>query len=478
LDGSLTWDKPQALAPFPASSPLYGLAIPPDIIVRQQILAEPVSDMEKITWASLSDGTPLVTASGLERGLIILVHTTATPDWSNLALSGLYVQMLNRFILMAGSGDPSRSTNGALHPIRLLDGMGQLQSPDSSAQPIDAAQFDTTPPSPTHPPGFYGRGAIQRVLNIGDHVQFLHAMPPLPSGASRAMYDQNAQEKPLMPLFILIALCLFLVDWIAMMVLHGAGTGRLRLARGFSTLILFALVSGPAGAETIHPKMIEYAAKTHLAYIRSGNPEIDGVTQKGLENLMTVMDQRTSINPAGVVALDPERDDLSFFPLIYWPITAQQARLSEAAMHNVQFYLDHGGTILFDTRDSGRGGTTSSSIALQALGAGLNIAPLVIAPQDHVLTKSFYLLKTFPGRYDNATLWVEEQSASGRDGVSSVLVGGNDWAAAWAGISPPDGSREQEMAFRFGVNVMMYALTGNYKADQVHVPHILERLGQ
>ncbi|MDB5491427.1 MAG: N-terminal double-transrane domain protein, partial [Micavibrio sp.] len=95
-----------------------------------------------------------------------------------------------------------------------------------------------------------------------------------------------------------------------------------------------------------------------------------------------------------------------------------------------------------------------------------------------VLTKSFYLLRSFPGRYDNNALWVEEASASGRDGVSSVLVGGNDWASAWAGVSPPEGSNQQEIALRFGVNLVMYTLTGNYKADQVHVPYILERLGQ
>ena len=39
-------------------------------------------------------------------------------------------------------------------------------------------------------------------------------------------------------------------------------------------------------------------------------------------------------------------------------------------------------------------------------------------------------------------------------------------------------SCQREMAFRVGINIVMYALTGNYKADQVHVPALLERLGQ
>jgi hypothetical protein len=70
--------------------------------------------------------------------------------------------------------------------------------------------------------------------------------------------------------------------------------------------------------------------------------------------------------------------------------------------------------------------------------------------------------------------------------VSPVIVGANDWAAAWAvdsaGRNPfatiPGGARQRTLAYRFGVNLVMYALTGNYKGDQVHVPSLLERLGQ
>jgi hypothetical protein len=67
------------------------------------------------------------------------------------------------------------------------------------------------------------------------------------------------------------------------------------------------------------------------------------------------------------------------------------------------------------------------------------------------------------------------------------VVGNADWAAAWAvdesgnhlaPVSGGDAWRQREMAYRFGVNLVMYALTGNYKSDQVHVPALLERLGQ
>ena len=77
-------------------------------------------------------------------------------------------------------------------------------------------------------------------------------------------------------------------------------------------------------------------------------------------------------------------------------------------------------------------------------------------------------------------------TTSNTDGVSSVIIGANDYASAWA-TGPegrpmyptvPGGPRQRELAYRTGTNVVMYSLTGNYKADQVHVPSILERLGQ
>jgi hypothetical protein len=116
-------------------------------------------------------------------------------------------------------------------------------------------------------------------------------------------------------------------------------------------------------------------------------------------------------------------------------------------------------------------------------------------PADHVLTKAFYLLNDFPGRYAGGPLWVQtsetedaraDRPAQAGDGVSTILITENDFAGAWAinddgsflyPTVPPD-PLVRELAFRTGINIVMYTLTGNYKADQVHVPALLERLGQ
>ncbi|MGZ9109289.1 MAG: DUF4159 domain-containing protein [Micavibrio sp.] len=477
MSGALTWEDPAKLAPFPSTSPLYGLGVPPELEVHQQLLAEPVADLSSRTWAMLEDGTPLITAAPLERGLIVLVHTTATPQWSNLALSGLYVQMLQRTVSLAGLSDTSSIADGTLHPIQILDGTGALVSPGSTAQPVDALNFEKQMPDSTHPPGIYGRTGLRKAFNIGDRIKFITPMPDLPARVERTGFSGTA-ETNLMPWLLAAAFGLFLIDWIIILILQGIGTGRFRFALRTAAIVLCFNISTAQAQDNVTPEMIKYAAAIHLAYVKSGSPEIDGAAQRGLENLAQVLNQRTSVEPAGVVAINPEIDDLSFFPLIYWPVGRAQQTLSPAALQNVQFYLDHGGAILFDTRDHAMGSVTQNAMNLRGLTSGLDVPPLMKIPDDHVLTRSFYLMDTFPGRYDNANLWVEEQSVSGRDGVSSIIVGANDWASAWAGISPAEGSQEQEMAFRFGVNLMMYALTGNYKADQVHIPYILERLGQ
>ena len=442
--------------------------------MKQQILPEPVADLDKKTWAALQDGTPLVTAAPLEKGLIVLVHTTATPSWSNLPLSGLYVQMLQRIVGLAGLQDITGVADGTLHPQKILDGLGALIPPDSTVQPIDAKNFDTQLPDPTHPPGFYGRTGVSRVFNIGDRIKSLTPMPNLPLGVTRTGYS-GGHETDLMPWLLAAAFILFLGDWIIMLILQGIGSNALRAALRTGA-ILICLLPHNAQSQTTPAEMIKQASAIHLAYVQSGQASLDTMAQKGLENLGKVLNERTSVEPAGVVSLNLDRDDISFFPLIYWPIAGTEKPLSQEIAQKVQYYLDHGGTILFDTRSPND--DNQNAIALKNLTSGLDVPPLVQAPKDHVLTRSFYLLRSFPGRYDNNALWVEENSASGRDGVSSVLVGGNDWASAWAGVSPPEGSNQQETALRFGVNLVMYALTGNYKADQVHVPYILERLGQ
>lgn len=504
LEGVMTWEEPLLIGDFPKESPFFGFEVPDDVKIRQMVLAQPGPDLEGKTWAKLEDGTPLITSAPLGKGRMVLIHTTATPKWSDLPLSGLYVEILNRLTKMAGqSAATVQEQSGTLMPEIVLDGRGRLKQPESFVKPIPADTFASVTPNAFNPPGIYGRSGYVQALNLGDRLDGFELAGALPAGAASKSYDPQGETR-LMPGLLAAAFTLALLDWIIVLALSGLlfnvsrrtgkGTATAGLA-GMIVVLTVILAPAPAPAETSQDA-VRYATDMHLAYIKTPNDRINTTARVGLEQLARVLRMRTSVEPEGVAEIDLSQDNLAFFPFIYWPVTSSMPDLSAEQAQKIQTYMDNGGMILFDTRDQPKRikalqgiSESENAKALRRLLQPVNVPPLVQVPEDHVLTKSFYLLQDFPGKYSGGALWVEQASTdperrTGLDGVTRILIGSNDWAGAWAstpGNRNPaiaTSSRQQEMAFRFGVNVVMYALTGNYKSDQVHVPFILERLGQ
>jgi Domain of unknown function (DUF4159)/Aerotolerance regulator N-terminal len=486
IGGALSWEQPAKLAPFAPESPFAGLAIPEDVTVSRQVLAEPDLDLANKTWARLADGTPLVTAEKRGQGWIVLVHTTANADWSNLALSGLFVEMLRRTVAM--SQGVAAASEEALPPLETLDGFGRLQHAPPTARPIAGKELASTVASPQHPPGFYGTADTKRALNLSAGVTELKPIEDLPEG-TQSEGLASGREIDLRPPLLTAALLVALVDLLIAYALRGLL--RRRPAHAAMAVLAAAIFTSPV-ARADDAFVVQATSELRLAYVRTGDEQVDAVSRAGLVGLAGTLNRRTAVETGEPLAVDIERDDLIFFPLLYWPVVSQQATPSPAAVERINRYLATGGTIFFDTQDGDDqtpgsfGGATLSAQRLRRLAGGIKIPPLVPIPPDHVLTKSFFLLHDFPGRWNGGTLWVEPAEDHVNDGVSSVIVGANDWAAAWAVDRQgrptfavvPGGEPQREMAMRFGVNLVMYALTGNYKSDLVHVPAILERLGQ
>jgi hypothetical protein len=232
--------------------------------------------------------------------------------------------------------------------------------------------------------------------------------------------------------------------------------------------------------------------------VPSGDPAVDEASREGLKGLSRALAARTSLDPGEPVAVDPARDELAFYPMLYWPVVASAPQPGAAATAKVSAYMKNGGTVLFDTRDalSARPDAPATPEArwLATLLAGVDVPELEPVPRDHVITKTFYLLGGFVGRYTTAPTWVEalppappdavNLPARSGDSVSPIVITGNDLAAAWASDADgdplyplvPGGQRQRELALRGGINLVIYTLTGNYKADQVHVQDLLERL--
>jgi hypothetical protein len=495
VGGAMSWGEPKTLRAFTRDSPFFGLAVPEDVSVSSQVMAQPDPDLASRTIATLADGTPLVTRAALGSGQTILFHVTANAEWSSLPLSGLFVQMLERLAIstrpdaldiedLAGTTWVAQDQLDAFGTVRRTDNLAGVAGEDLALRNL----------GPTLPPGLYAGDDRRVALNVlGPDAALSPAVWP---GSVTVVGFETAEETLLKPWFLTAALGLLMIDILASLFVSGRLTGP-RAA----TVAMLVAVSMPVDVQAQDERALQATSEVVLAYVKTGDPQLDRVSEAGLRGISTSLFRRTSVEPAAPIAVDLETDELAFFPMIYWPVSEGQRLPSPKAYTKLNRYIRTGGLIVFDTRDSNLGGfgsSTPNGRKLQQLARPLDIPALEPIPGDHVLTRTFYLLQDFPGRHASNDIWVEAAPADTEqvdgipfrdlnDGVTPVLIGGNDWAAAWARDENGQpmfpvgrgfgGERQRELAIRFGVNLVMHVLTGNYKSDQVHVPALLDRLG-
>ncbi|MBV6657959.1 MAG: DUF4159 domain-containing protein, partial [Devosiaceae bacterium] len=526
--------------------PFAGLSIPDDVRIERQILSEPGAAVASNTYAELADATPLVTGEPRGEGHVILFHITAETSWSNLPLSVLFVDMLERLVGLASATslqatdtaasaapapggaagpEPRAQEVQVLAPRAAVDGFGVLGSAPAHAEAllIDAAA--TPPATAATPPGFYGPADATFALNLFSEPPSLRAAASetfagVPARALDVPIDQSVDFRPGLLTLALLLACL---DALAVLWLSGGlglksgfarraatSAGAMVLAAGLGLALLapspVAAQGSNQGSNVAEPgssaqlqRIIAAVNLTRFAYVLTGDPQLDQRSREGIEGLTRILTQRTAFEPGPPFGIDPMTEELSVYPLIYWPMPDEPMAVPEQLVTRIDAYMNNGGTILFDTRDEQMnlmsGALTPQTANLRALLGALDIPPLEPVPDDHVLTKSFYLIDSFPGRFATGALWVEtlpevdedaRRPARGGDGVSPLMISGNDFASAWAlspeglplyATSPPD-PVQREFAYRTGVNIAMYVMTGNYKADQVHIPALLERLIQ
>jgi hypothetical protein len=519
LGGTLSWTEPQPVAEFPPNGPFSDLTPPNEVTVTRQVLAEPSADIVERTWASLADGTPLVTGDKRENGTIVLFHSTPQATWSNLPISGTFVEMLRRLVQLSrnqGTIAPNADGRAAmLAPYRMIAANGALVPPTPDARPLEI-RGTRAPVTIENPPGLYGTedGVYAHNLLAADST-FAPLSRPQVSSQIKELHYALDESKDLKAPLLAAALALMVLDTLAVFWMGGAFSRR-RWASSRSggtaaavllSIGLLAHFAEPALAQNASndakpgdAEAIQAVSVTHLAYVITGESSVDSVSKAGLTGLARYITEKTALEPGQPVGVDIARDELAFYPLIYWPIDPAAPMPSEDAIARIDAYMRNGGTVLFDTRDQYASGIDNGSASpatqrLRDILGNLNVPPLEPVPEDHVLTKAFYIMPEFPGRYGGGPLWVEASldasNADKRpvrtgDGVSPIMITSNDFAGAWAiddggnFMLPtvPSDPMQRIYALRAGINIVMYMLTGNYKSDQVHVPILLERLGQ
>ncbi len=199
----------------------------------------------------------------------------------------------------------------------------------------------------------------------------------------------------------------------------------------------------------------------------------------GLARLAWEVRRRTSIAAKlETASVDATSSKLFDYPFIVWQGENAFAPLPPKAIKNLKQHLQMGGTLLVDASDGSASGGFMRSVVRELA----RIEPeeqLRRVPSDHVLYRSFYLVDRHGGRVPSRSylegLYIEDRLA--------VIITTNDLAGAmardsfgeWTYDVGAGGETAREMTFRLGINLVMYALCLNYKADQVHIEYILER---
>lgn len=484
--GALAGDRSGAIAPFADDTPFAGLAAPEDTRVRRLAAMAPGVAETCQVWAQLEDGTPWVTARSMGSGLVVLVHTSAGPAWSDLAFKPLPGAMLAR--LAAAGPNPAlpaqvRPPDRPLRPVALIDGFGRSQTPADSATRLapEAAREALAggAAGPKQPPGLYEGGGTRLAVHAAGPGVVLARSPDLERGVAGATRVARGPAAPvdMSGVLLLLALALMAADALVSRAPRRRPPGRRAAGATVLTALAAAAILGlvPHGAAAQAAAGDSDPGRLSLAYLANGDARADGQARAGLEALSRALAARTAVETGPVRALNPATDDPARTPVIYWLLPDRPSRLSPEALRRLNAHMRHGGLLVVDTSGQNRTPEAARTLARAAL-AGLEVPPLELAPEDHVLRRSFYLLNRFDGRASDARVWVESAAAAAagaRDGVSPVVLTDGGLAVAWAGGGAP-GAREG--ALRFGINLVMYALTGQYKADQLHVQALLDRM--
>ncbi len=198
-----------------------------------------------------------------------------------------------------------------------------------------------------------------------------------------------------------------------------------------------------------------------------------------LRRFLQEVDKRTSIEvDTEIPSVAPRRSELFEYPFVFMNGDGAFDPLDDDAIADLRTYLLSGGFMFVDSAEGLTNGPFLESVQRE-MDRIFPDRSLKTIPRDHTLHETFYLIDRPVGRVDVAGNF---EAIEDGDRLA-VVVNANDLLGAlsrdtlgnWEYDVSPGGDRQREMAFRLAINIMMYALTVNYKADQVHIPFILRR---
>jgi hypothetical protein len=236
-------------------------------------------------------------------------------------------------------------------------------------------------------------------------------------------------------------------------------------------------LGGAAAAALLSPPARAIGDRSLFRFGRLALPGLPDPRPTALRRLSWDIVRRTSLvtasEPANLRLTDP---NLFRYPFLVLSGDRGFALPPEPEIARLRRHITYGGFLLVDSAEGRAGGGFDESVRKLLAQTLPGELPARI-PDEHVLWKSFYVLHGGAGRI-NAAPYVEGVE---RDRRLAVVYTQNDLGGAlardgfgrWEHEVIPGGDEQREMAFRFGVNLVMYALCLDYKTEQAHIDYIL-----
>ena len=283
--------------------------------------AEP--DLADKTWARLADGTPLVTAEKRGQGWLVLVHTTANTDWSNLALSGLFVEMLQRLVAV----EPA-SAAPATRRCRRSQTARRLRPAGRAAADGAARRRPTTSPRERRPAPsarLLRHANARRALNLAAGIGQAEAAGDCRPGSPRDGFAR-AGEIDLRPWLLAAAFCSLLADLLIASRCAACCAGRARAPAALAAgrMLLLPAVRGARRRRRFRRRRDRRDCGSPIS--RPANRRSTASASAGLVGLTEILQPRTAVETADRRRRPRAATSSLFFPLLYWPVTPTSRR--------------------------------------------------------------------------------------------------------------------------------------------------------
>lgn len=438
-------------ARWPAASPLQDIKLPVDLTFTQMLNLKPANDQGQI-WAQLQNQMPWIAAQQMGKGKLIAVYTTATPEWSNVAITGLMPELLAGLLRQAGQTENADTPNDIQLVLRqAVNESGQLMPPATSST-ITRAQNGALQITQQTLPGLYRGQNDQVFLNLGAQWQTLRVFQRWPDNTNFDYTTAPSVDQDLGIYLWLLAFLLFLLDSCLTLGMRGMLPNLFNRKNNMNAagLVLVLLLAHPVHA----------TEGVNLAYIRDNAAD---TLPAVLQIVQEALNSRTTAVLGPPTAIDPATTNLAPFPIVFWAPT-HAAPLSDTAAQAIQQYLEKGGLLLLFAPDDPKILTTVTQ--------NLRLPALQTAPASHVLWRSFYLIQPDQLPNNAQEIWLDQAAIAHSAQIAHVIILPSSLLNGFGELSDGEG----ESSIRLLINCMIYALTGDYKTDQVHLPYILKRI--